>query len=94
MIGRATIGNPWIINDIIKGEKREISNEEKLKVLKQHIELAVAEKGEYIAVREMRKHICWYIKNLKESSKIREKINRIEDVNELEACLEEYFKSL
>ena len=78
----------------IKGEKREISNEEKLKVLKQHIELAVAEKGEYIAVREMRKHICWYIKNLKESSKIREKINRIEDVNELEACLEEYFKSL
>lgn len=94
MIGRATIGNPWIINDIIKGEKREISNEEKLKVLKQHIEMAVAEKGEYIAVREMRKHICWYIKNLKESSKIREKINRIEDVNELEACLEEYFKSL
>ena len=79
MIGRATIGNPWIINDIIKGEKREISNEEKLKVLKQHIELAVAEKGEYIAVREMRKHICWYIKNLKESSKIREKINKIEN---------------
>ena len=36
MIGRATIGNPWIINDIIKGEKREISNEEKLKVLKSH----------------------------------------------------------
>ena len=94
MIGRATIGNPWIIDDIVKGKKREISNEEKLKVLKEHIELAVAEKGEYIAVREMRKHICWYIKNLKESSKIRERINRIENVNELEACLEEYFKSL
>ena len=94
MIGRATIGNPWIIDDIVKGKKREISNEEKLRVLKEHIELAVAEKGEYIAVREMRKHICWYIKNLKESSKIREKINKIEDVNELEACLEEYFKSL
>ena len=94
MIGRATIGNPWIIDDIVKGKKREISNEEKLRVLKEHIELAVAEKGEYIAVREMRKHICWYIKNLKESSKIRERINRIENVNELEACLEEYFKSL
>ena len=94
MIGRATIGNPWIIDDIVKGKKRGISNEEKLRVLKEHIELAVAEKGEYIAVREMRKHICWYIKNLKESSKIREKINKIEDVNELEACLEEYFKSL
>ena len=94
MIGRATIGNPWIINQIVNEEKKEISNEEKLKVLKEHIELAVEEKGEYIAVREMRKHICWYIKNLKESSKIREKINRIESVQELEACLEEYFKSL
>ena len=66
MIGRATIGNPWIINDIIKGEKREISNEEKLKVLKQHIELAVAEKGEYIAVREI-------------INKITKKINEIID---------------
>lgn len=94
MIGRATIGNPWLINQIVSEEKKEISNEEKLKVLKEHIELAVAEKGEYIAVREMRKHICWYIKNLKESSKIRERINRIENVKELETCLEEYFKSL
>lgn len=94
MIGRATIGNPWLINQIINEEKKEISNEEKLRVLKEHIELAVEEKGEYIAVREMRKHICWYIKNLKESSKIREKINRIENVQELESCLEEYFKSL
>ena len=42
----------------------------------------------------MRKHICWYIKNLKESSKMREKINKIENINELKACLEEYFNSL
>ena len=94
MIGRATIGNPWIINEIISEEKKEITNEEKLKVIKEHIELAAAEKGEYIAVREMRKHICWYIKNLKESSKMREKINKIENINELKACLEEYFNSL
>ena len=94
MIGRATLGNPWIINEIISGEKKEISKEEKLKIIKEHINLAVEEKGEYIAIREMRKHICWYIKNLKESSKIREKINRIESVNELQACLEEYFNSL
>lgn len=42
----------------------------------------------------MRKHICWYIKNLKDSSKFREKINRIENVNELIACLDEYFKTI
>lgn len=95
MIGRANLGNPWLIHNIIKeliGEKRdEISNRQRLNIIKEHLELAVEEKGEYIAIREMRKHICWYIKNLKDSSSMREKINRIEEVDELVACLEEYF---
>lgn len=98
MIGRATLGNPWIIGNILNtldGKKeKEISNVEKLEIIKEHLNLAIKEKGEYIAIREMRKHICWYIKNLRESSKVREKINRIEDINELVACLEEYFNIL
>ncbi len=98
MIGRATLGNPWIIGEIIdnlNGNKvNKISNERKLEIIKEHLKLAVKEKGEYIAIREMRKHICWYIKKLKESSKIREKVNRIEDVNELITCLDEYFNSI
>lgn len=95
MIGRATLGNPWIINNIINEidgkEIEQVSNEKKLEIIKEHLKLAVEEKGEYIAIREMRKHICWYIKNLKESSKLREKVNRIENINELVTCLEEYF---
>ena len=98
MIGRATLGNPWIIKQIIEelngNEITEVSNQAKLEIIKEHLKLAVQEKGEYIAIREMRKHICWYIKNLKESSKFREKVNRIEDFNELISCLDEYFKSL
>ena len=98
MIGRATLGNPWIIKQIVQelnGDKiTEVSNKKKLEIIKEHLQLAVQEKGEYIAIREMRKHICWYIKNLKESSKFREKVNRIEDVNELTSCLDEYFNSL
>ena len=98
MIGRATIGTPWVIGQIIDElegkEKQEISNEIKLEIIKEHLKLAVKEKGEYIAIREMRKHICGYIKNMKESSKFREKVNRIEDVNELTSCLDEYFNSL
>jgi tRNA-dihydrouridine synthase B len=54
----------------------------------------VQEKGEYIAVREMRKHTCWYIKNLKDSSKVREKINHMESISEVINSLEEYFKTL
>lgn len=98
MIGRATLGNPWIIGQIIdelkEEEKQEISNQMKLEIIKEHLKLAVQEKGEYIAIREMRKHICGYIKNMKESSKFREKVNRIEDINELLTYLDEYFNSL
>ena len=98
MIGRATLGNPWIIGQIIDElsgkEKQEISNQNRLDTIKEHLKIAVDEKGEYIAIREMRKHICGYIKNMKESSKFREKVNRIEDINELISCLNEYFNSI
>ncbi len=98
MIGRAALGQPWIIGQLVNELNNEnisdITNKKKLEIIKEHLNLAVEEKGEYIAIREMRKHICWYIKNLRESSKVREKINRIEEVNELTTCLEEYFNTL
>ena len=55
--------------------------------------LEVQEKGEEIAIKEMRKHISCYIKNMKNATEIREKINKIEKQNELEKCLIEYFKN-
>lgn len=98
MIGRATLGNPWIIGQIKNELNDEIlnipNNEEKLKAIKEHIDLEIAEKGEYIGIREMRKHISWYIKNLKDSSKVREKINTLESKKEVIDCLNEYFKTL
>ncbi len=99
MVGRANLGNPWFTKNIINelnGVKNEkiISNQDKIKVIKEHLKLQVEEKGEYIGIREMRKHICWYIKNLKDSSKIRQRVNEIEDVSELVACLEEYFTNI
>ena len=99
MIGRAGIGNPWIFKKIIHyletGEKlNEISPKEKLKVIIRHIEMATKDKKESYAIKEMRKHLIWYVKNSKNSSKIREKINTIEEKEELIACLTEYFNSL
>lgn len=91
-------GAPWKINEIIEGlqgnETRDITSNEKLKIILEHLNLAVEEKGEYVGVREMRKHICWYLKNLKDSSKVREEINRLETKQEVEARLKEYFLSL
>ena len=92
------LGHPWLIRNIIDvlngGNEEYISNKQNLDIIKQHINLAIKEKGSYIAIREMRKHICWYIKNLKDSSSVREKVNKIENFDELIVCLEEYFNSI
>lgn len=98
MIGRGSFGNPWIFKRIAHfletGEKLpEPSHEEKLEIMKRHITLAVKEKGE-IAVKELRKHIAWYTKNLKNSSEFRNGMNQIETEAELINQIEEYFESL
>ena len=98
MIGRGTFGRPWIFKEIIHyletaKQMEEPSNSEKLAVIKKQIDLAVEEKGE-IAVKELRKHIAWYTKNLKNSSEFRNSINQIETKTELVNKIEAYFKSL
>ena len=98
MIGRASLGNPWIFDDIIKTlsgkEKKTVTNEEKLQTIIKHIELEVSEKGENIAIKEMRKHVSAYIKNMKNASKYRDYINQIDNKKELIGCLTEYFKNI
>ena len=99
MIGRGILGEPWKINDIIQelttGQKsQERTPMEKLKIIKEHIELEMIEKGEYVGVREMRKHICWYLKNLPNSSQVRQTINMLESKDEVITTLEQCFKSL
>ena len=95
MIGRASLGNPWIFEEIIsylKGEgTREISKEEKLQTILKHIEWEVEEKGEVVGIKELRKHMSAYIKNMPNATTLRERINKIETKKELETCLKEYF---
>ena len=98
MIGRAAIGNPWIFEEVINyltgEEQRVVNNKEKLNVILEHINLAIKEKGENIAIKEMRKHLAYYIRNGKDASKLREKINKIDNKQELVDCLNEYFKNI
>ena len=98
MIGRASMGNPWIFREIISylsgKEEEKVSKEEKLDTIIKHIELEVEEKGENIGIKELRKHICAYIKNLPDATTMREKINKIETKKELVQCLKEYFNSI
>ncbi len=99
MIGRGSLGNPWIFREVIAYLKDGIiinkpSSEEKLQTILKHIDLATQNKSEIVAVKELRKHLSWYVKNLKEASKLRVEINKIETKKELEKVLIEYFKSL
>ena len=99
MIGRGSFGNPWIFRNIKHylqtGEKLpQPTNKERLQIMEKHIQLAVEEKGEDVAIKELRKHISWYTKNLKNSSEFRNSINKIEKKDELISTIEEYFKTL
>lgn len=96
MIGRGSLGNPWIFNNIInylKTNKKleHPSKKEMLDLIIEHIDMQALCKGEYVAVREMRKHISWYIKGLPDATKFRDKINREEDINMVKQMLIEYF---
>lgn len=98
MCGRGTLGNPWLFSEILSylqtGEEKKPSLEEKKEMMIRHIEMEVEEKTEQVAIREMRKQISWYIKGLKDATKIREKINRITTKQEMIQTITEYFQTI
>ncbi len=98
MIARASQGNPWIFKQILsalKGEElKEITNREKLDMCIRHYELAIKYDGNYKAVREMRKHASWYIKGLPRCTEIRNKINVLDDSDQVMEILREYRNEL
>ena len=97
MIGRAAIGNPWIFERVRyyleTGKKLpEVSIEEKLKIIKEHFLLEIKEKGEYTGIREFRKHLAYYTKNLPNSSVFRSKINTLDNKENVLQELDNFFR--
>ena len=95
MIARAARGNPWIFEQIKAYLERGImipkpQFEEVMDMILRHAKLAVAHKGEYIAMREMRKHVSWYTSGFPGSARFRNRINEINTMNDLKIILEEY----
>ena len=97
MIGRASIGNPWIFQRIIHflktGEKlTDISNKEKLEVIRKHLDLIVDEKGEKTGVNEIKKHLACYVKSMENATAIRQAVNMTSTKNEMLQILDEMIK--
>ena len=95
MIGRGAQGNPWIFKRIDHYMKTDQlldqpSKDEKIDVAIKHMGLAIEEHGEYVAVREMRKHIGWYLKGMKNSARFRDQINHMETAKEVIETLNQY----
>lgn len=97
-IGRGSMGNPWIFKRIkllLEGKNDiEPSYEEKISMIKKHLNMICHIKGEKIGVREMRKHIAWYLKGHRNSNVVKNLINTINNKDDMEKVLSNYLLEL
>ena len=96
MIGRAAQGNPWIFREVTQYLREGTisarpTNAEKKELILRHAALQLKYKGEYIGVREMRKHLSWYTFGLPGSAKFRQQINTMETMDQLVESVERIF---
>lgn len=92
MIGRGAQGNPWIFRELkVYEETGQIPERPDMGTVKEtilrHARLQIDFKGEYQGIREMRKHVAWYTKGMKGSAKLRDQVNQVESLGQLEELL-------
>lgn len=96
MIGRGAMGNPWIfkdIKDLQAGKKLQpVTLNDKCSLLIRHYQMMLETKPEYIAVREMRKHIGWYIRGMNGASKFRDRINSCSNAENVMQMIVTFFE--
>lgn len=95
MIGRASLGNPWIFSQTIAYLDEGVilsppTLEERFATALRHLELAVADKGEYVGVREMRKQLAWYTKGIPGAARLREQIFSLTTVEQIKATFAQW----
>ncbi len=74
MIGRGALGNPWIFSEILEGTPPP-SAKERIEQALILTKMLIEDKGEHIGILEARKHVCWYMKGIRGSAKIKADIN-------------------
>lgn len=88
MVARGAQGNPFIFTQIQElletgSVTFKPSIDEKIDVMTEHIKMLIKQKGEYVGVREARKHIAWYIKGMRGCARMKENVCRIESAQKL-----------
>lgn len=98
MIGRGALGAPWLFSQINAYFEKGIvlpepPIEERMTVMLRHIETLCKYKGDYIGMREARKHAAWYIKGIRGAAALRQEIGSLETIDQLKAIAEKVIKS-
>jgi len=95
MIARGALGNPWIFREssqaLYGDSPKPPTSEERLSVVLKHLRLLDEMYGEYTAVREMRKHISWYVKGIPGAARFRAGINTICEIGALREIIGKFF---
>ncbi len=94
MIARGAMGRPWIFKEIMEEKEINLSPKERLEIMLEHIDVAVDYYSEKRAIPELRKHIACYLKGLKNSSYVKDLINRETSKEKVKKLLIEYFETL
>ena len=94
MLARGARGNPWLFHQIKTYRQTGIIKEkpgleEVMEMILRHAKMQIAFKGEYLGIREMRKHVAWYTAGYKNSASIRRRVNEVENLQQLEELFEE-----
>ena len=97
MIGRAALGNPWIIKECIEYLESgklptQITLKEKIDMIKKHLELLINTKPYKVALLEIRSHAAWYLKGLPNAKELKEQIFKTNNKEELLYLLDEYLR--
>ena len=94
MIGRATLGNPWIIKECVeylenKKLPQEVTTKEKIEMIKKHLNNLKELKSEKQALLEIRSHIAWYLKGVPNANETKQKVFKAKTIEEIEEILKE-----
>ncbi len=95
MIGRGVLGNPWLIKETVEylengKEPNSVSLEDKIDMIKKHVNYLLEIKPEKVALLEMRSHAAWYFKGVENASKIRSELSKIKTKEELFNILDNF----
>ncbi len=83
MLARGVLGNPWLIKEIVEDIDIDVTAKMRCDMALRQTKMLIEEKGEKRGLIEIRKHVIWYIKNIKNSSKIRDKIGHVTTYEDL-----------